>query len=283
MLKSPQRVRQRSVVCAAVLSAVLATSAPHAAAPPDTPMLILGIGNHSCREYLRSAVADWEARPADSNQDWYYSNDYGLYMVWVDGYLTAANSYDHDKRMLGQKTTHLARMQWLDRFCGDHPQSPFLAAVNTLHEASDVPAIGRTAFEPTRPQPELPKNKLVIVNHSGQRHDFNVEVAITPEQQATGLMFRESLPPDGGMLFDFGNPQPSYIWMKNTIIGLDIVFINADGTIRRIAAHAVPRSLDNIDSGGPVRATLELAAGTAQRLDIRVGDKVLAPEFGTAP
>jgi len=159
---------QRKLACAAVLSAVLATSVARAAAPPYTPMVILGIGNHSCGDYLRSAAADRKARPAHSDaQDMFFDLDHGLYMAWVDGYLTAANSYDPDKRMAGQNTTHLARGQWLEKFCGDHPQSPFLAAVNALHDASGVPVTGLTAPEPTRPQPELRKMKLAIATHSG--------------------------------------------------------------------------------------------------------------------
>src|SRR6187549_3821706 len=82
------------------------------------------------------------------------------------------------------------------------------------------------------PQPELPKQKLVIVTHDGKEHVFNVEMALSPEQQATGLMFRLSVPPDGGMLFDWGTPRDTKMWMKNTIVPLDMVFINADGTIR---------------------------------------------------
>jgi hypothetical protein len=84
------------------------------------------------------------------------------------------------------------------------------------------------------------------------------------------------------MLFDWGAPKDSQMWMRNTLAPLDMVFINADGTIRHIAEHTVPQSLAIIDSHGPVRATLELAAGTTQRLDIRVGDKVLSPIFGNA-
>jgi uncharacterized membrane protein (UPF0127 family) len=70
--------------------------------------------------------------------------------------------------------------------------------------------------------------------------------------------------------------------MRNTVASLDMLFINADGSIRSIAEHTVPQSLAIIDSRGPVRATLELAAGTAERLDIRVGDKVLQRIFGNA-
>jgi uncharacterized membrane protein (UPF0127 family) len=132
------------------------------------------------------------------------------------------------------------------------------------------------------PQPELPKEALVIVTHDGKRHLFHVEMALTPEQQTIGLMNRPVVPADGGMLFDWGAPRESQMWMRNTVASLDMLFINADGTIRSIAEHTVPHSLAIIDSRGPVRATLELAAGTAERLDIRVGDMVRQRIFGTA-
>jgi uncharacterized membrane protein (UPF0127 family) len=135
---------------------------------------------------------------------------------------------------------------------------------------------------PTEPQPELPKEKLVIVTRDGARHEFNVEMAQTPDQVTVGLMFRPSVPTDGGMLFDWGTPRASQMWMRNTIASLDMVFINADGTIRSIAEKTVPQSLAVIDSRGPVRATLELAAGTTAALNIRVGDKVQQRIFGNA-
>jgi len=134
----------------------------------------------------------------------------------------------------------------------------------------------------TGPQPDLPKEKLVIVTHDGQRHDFTVEMALTSDQQMTGLMFRKSVPADGGMLFDWGNDREMAMWMKNTLIPLDMLFINADGTIRAIAENTVPESLVPIPSHGPVRAALELAAGTAERLNIVVGDKVIQRIFGNA-
>jgi hypothetical protein len=137
--------------------------------------------------------------------------------------------------------------------------------------------------DPTGPQPELPKERLVITTRDGARHTFMVEMATTPDQQTVGLMFRPSVPPDGGMLFDWVTPRESQMWMRNTIASLDMVFINADGTIRSIAEDTVPQSLAVIDSRGPVRATLELAAGTTARLNIRVGDKVQQRIFGNAP
>jgi uncharacterized protein len=136
---------------------------------------------------------------------------------------------------------------------------------------------------PTGPQPELPNERLVITTRDGVHHEFSVEMAITPDQQTVGLMFRPSVPAEGGMLFDWGIPRDSQMWMRNTIAPLDMVFINADGTIRSIAENTVPESLAVIDSRGPVRATLELAAGTTARLNIRVGDKMQQRIFGNAP
>ena len=135
----------------------------------------------------------------------------------------------------------------------------------------------------TEPQPELAKERLVIVTRDGTKHVFNVEMALTPKQQEVGEMFRTSVPPDGGMLFDWGTTRESMMWMKNTLVPLDMVFINADGTIRSIAENTVPHSLATVSSRGPVRATLELAGGTTARLDIRVGDKVQQRIFGNAP
>ncbi len=135
----------------------------------------------------------------------------------------------------------------------------------------------------TAAQPELPKEPLSIVTRGGKRHDFQVEMALNEAQQTIGLMFRTSVPADGGMLFDWGAPRDSSMWMRNTVSALDMLFINADGTVHRIAEDTVPGSLAIIESRGPVRATLELAAGTARRLDIRVGDKVQNRIFGNAP
>ncbi len=132
-------------------------------------------------------------------------------------------------------------------------------------------------------QPELPKTKLVIVTSDGVPHDFSVELATTPQQQEVGLMFRPTVPPDGGMLFDWGGVRDSSMWMRNTIAPLDMLFINPDGSIRHIAEDTTPQSLAIIPSGGQVRATLEVAAGTAARLHIKVGDKVEAQIFGNLP
>lgn len=148
--------------------------------------------------------------------------------------------------------------------------------------ASPLALVASAAAAQTGPQPRLPTETLVIVGRDGTRHEFTVEMALSADQQMTGLMFRPTVPPNEGMLFDWGQARESAMWMRNTIAPLDMVFINADGTIRRIAEHTVPYSLATIESRGPVRATLELAAGTAARLGLHPGDRVEQRIFGTA-
>ena len=133
-----------------------------------------------------------------------------------------------------------------------------------------------------RPQPKLREEPLAIIGRDGTRHEFRVEMAVRPEDQMVGMMFRTSMAPDEGMLFDWGQPRDSAMWMRNTLIPLDMVFIAADGRIHRIHERAVPQSLATIESRGPVRATLELAAGTAERLGLRPGDTVEQRIFGNA-
>lgn len=142
------------------------------------------------------------------------------------------------------------------------------------------PAQAADAAPATAAQPELPKQPLAIIGTDGVHHAFSVEMATTPAQQETGLMFRTSVPPDGGMLFDWGAPRQSMMWMKNTLVPLDMLFIAPDGTVSHIAENTVPHSLAVIDGRAPARATLELAAGTAQRLNLMVGARVEGAGFG---
>jgi uncharacterized membrane protein (UPF0127 family) len=119
---------------------------------------------------------------------------------------------------------------------------------------------------------------LTIVTQSA-RHPFSVEVARNDAERAQGLMFRRTLAPDRGMLFDFGRVQPIGMWMQNTYIPLDMIFIRPDGSIARIAENAEPLSTRNISSGEPVLAVLEVIGGTAARLGIRSGDRIEHPLF----
>ena len=114
----------------------------------------------------------------------------------------------------------------------------------------------------------------VTIKTSTAVRKFRVEVARTADEQARGLMFRESLPEDGGMIFPMSPPRFASFWMKNTVIPLDMIFIRSDGTIARIAAETVPYSLAPVDSGEPVAAVLELAGGKAASLGISEDDVV---------
>lgn len=119
---------------------------------------------------------------------------------------------------------------------------------------------------------------LTIVTASG-RHAFQVEVMRTPDQRARGLMHRQFMPADRGMLFDFKQVEPVAMWMQNTYISLDMLFIRADGTVARIAERAEPLSTRTIPSGEPVLSVLEVNAGIAEKLGIKPGDKVEHPLF----
>jgi uncharacterized protein len=121
--------------------------------------------------------------------------------------------------------------------------------------------------------------ELKITSKNGA-HIFGVELAVTPEEQAKGLMYRKELPEGQGMLFDFHQDQPGVsFWMKNTYIPLDMIFIRGDGSILRIAENTVPLSEALVPAGGPVRAVLEVIGGTAKKLGIAAGDRVTHPIF----
>ncbi len=108
-------------------------------------------------------------------------------------------------------------------------------------------------------------------------HVFQAEVMKTPEQRAKGLMFRQFMPEDRGMLFDFDREEPVTMWMRNTYIPLDMVFIRANGTIHRIHERAQPLDETTIAAGAPVRFVLEINAGVATKLGLKAGDRVRHP------
>ncbi|MCA1466977.1 DUF192 domain-containing protein [Bradyrhizobium sp. IC3195] len=120
---------------------------------------------------------------------------------------------------------------------------------------------------------------LEIVTKNGVQV-FSVEMATTAEEKETGLMYRKELADGKGMLFDFNPEQEISMWMKNTYVSLDMIFIRADGRILRIAENTEPLSTKIISSRGPARAVLEVVAGTAQKYGIRPGDRVGHPLFG---
>jgi uncharacterized protein len=123
------------------------------------------------------------------------------------------------------------------------------------------------------------QDTIEIVTRTGV-HAFAVELATNAAERAVGLMFRKELPEGRGMLFDFHEDQPVQFWMHNTYISLDMIFIARDGRIVRVAENAKPMSDDLVPSGRPVRAVLEVIAGTARKLGIAAGDRVTGAFFG---
>ena len=123
------------------------------------------------------------------------------------------------------------------------------------------------------------KSKLTVETAGGGKFRFDVELALTPGQQAQGLMYRRTMAADAGMLFIYDRVQPASFWMKNTLIPLDMLFVAADGRIVNIHERAVPESLDSVNSDGPVKAILELNGGMAARLGIRPGDRVVSADL----
>ena len=127
------------------------------------------------------------------------------------------------------------------------------------------------AFDPGAP----PATEVVTIElPNGAKRIFNVEVVKEDKMRDRGLMFRQSLPDDGGMLFDYDPPQPISFWMKNTYISLDIMFIDAKGVILNIAPETTPLSLAPLPSAGAVRGVLEVKGGTCAKLGIKAGDHV---------
>ena len=123
---------------------------------------------------------------------------------------------------------------------------------------------------------------LVLKTDSGP-HSFNIEIATTNGERALGLMYRRELPDDAGMLFLYDPPQPISMWMRNTILPLDMIFIGLDGKVHRIESHTEPFSTEVISSDGTVQGVLEVNAGMAAKIGLKTGDEVVFPGLLKAP
>lgn len=125
------------------------------------------------------------------------------------------------------------------------------------------------------------RSQLRIETPEGKSHEFQVELALSPEQRERGLMYREKLGDDEGMIFDFGLERDVMMWMKNTPLSLDMLFIDGAGRVQRVASGAVPYSESIISSGGPVRFVLEIRGGRAAELGIGPGAQVTIAAMAT--
>lgn len=155
-----------------------------------------------------------------------------------------------------------------------------------LFAAALVAALAGASAMTLAPQPAIAANAALVtpvdktpltVTTATGAHAFAIELRDTPDGRAVGLMHRASMPAGQGMLFDFQRTMPVDMWMKNTLIPLDMLFIRPDGTVAHIAAHTEPHSTRIISSGEPVRFVLELNAGAAERIGARPGDRVAHP------
>ena len=123
------------------------------------------------------------------------------------------------------------------------------------------------------------ENSEIWIESTAGRHHFVVEIANTYTQRQRGLMFRRELPKNTGMLFDFGKETRLAMWMKNTFIPLDMLFVNKHGTIHRIVENTIPLSLKTIPAGAPTMVVIEFNAGVTRRSGIRPGDRVIHKIF----
>jgi uncharacterized membrane protein (UPF0127 family) len=119
----------------------------------------------------------------------------------------------------------------------------------------------------------------LTIESDGKKHRFTVEIADNDERRTLGLMHRRQMAADAGMLFDFKRDGQVSMWMRNTVLPLDMLFVDRDGIVRKIHQRAVPFSETVISSDVPVRAVLELNGGTAARLGLKPGDKLDHPMF----
>lgn len=117
----------------------------------------------------------------------------------------------------------------------------------------------------------------VVVHSDNGSHTFSVEIMRSQDERSKGLMFRKYLAPDTGMLFDFGDPRPVSMWMKNTYIPLDMLFISEKGVVHKIAANTIPHSTEIISSNSQVRYVLEINGGMSEKLGIKAGNRVALP------
>jgi uncharacterized membrane protein (UPF0127 family) len=139
-----------------------------------------------------------------------------------------------------------------------------------------LPALPAVALE------NFTTSELTVITAGGPQK-FKIELALSDAQMEQGLMFRRSLAPDAGMLFDFKRPTTVTMWMKNTFIPLDMLFLDEHGQIIDIHERAVPQSLDIIAAKGAARYVIELNGGTVARLSIKTGDTTTSPYFVRGP
>jgi uncharacterized membrane protein (UPF0127 family) len=157
--------------------------------------------------------------------------------------------------------------------------APVFCALVLLGTLIAVPVGGPTWAQQENARPDFATGTLSIQTAEGSPREFRIELARTVAERAFGLMFVREMADDRGMLFDYGRDKHVSMWMKNTYVPLDMLFIESDGRIESIIERAAPHSRDPRASKGRVMAVLELKGGITSRLGIKAGDRVIHPIF----
>ena len=153
---------------------------------------------------------------------------------------------------------------------------PVALAVMVLGGAG-MPGAAAQDRESRLPLSAFPRERIAVETRSARRHTFDAWRAETPQTRAQGLMFVDRLQPEQAMIFVYTQPQFVGMWMKNTLIPLDMLFVDADGCVVKVHERAQPGVLDTIAADAPVVLVVELAGGVAGSLGLRVGDRVVRP------
>lgn len=152
----------------------------------------------------------------------------------------------------------------------------FGSGVNRSWSADDPLRTGNDASMSAEP---FVQDQIFILKENGEKLNFDVELSVTPRQHAYGLMNRTEMPDNHGMLFIFNSVGKRSFWMKDTLIPLDMLFLHPDGRIHHIHHNAQPQDLTSVTSEFPAKAVLELHGGTADKMGIKEGDRVLHKVF----
>ena len=152
-----------------------------------------------------------------------------------------------------------------------------LLSAALLMTTAATPAVERQS---ARPLSAFPREEIIIETPGARRHFFQAWRADTPASRAQGLMFVDRLGPGQAMVFVYGQPQQVAMWMKNTLIPLDMLFVDTDGCVAHVHEQAQPGSLETIGADVPVVLVIELAGGSVKRLGLATGDRVLRPAAG---
>jgi uncharacterized membrane protein (UPF0127 family) len=154
----------------------------------------------------------------------------------------------------------------------------FVAALAAmLLSAAGSPGATAQEHESILPLSAFPRERIAIETRSARRHTFDAWRADTPQTRAQGLMFVRSLRPEQAMIFVYWSPQHVGMWMKNTLIPLDMLFVDGDGCVVKVHERAEPGALETIASEAPIVLVVELAGGVASNLGLRAGDRVVRP------